>query len=186
MIPIVLDPERVSLALIGRGAALLRRLEHMKTAGVRRLSVFSDDADPALSAAAGEHLRPFFPTATDVSGYQVVWIVGVPTDLAVALAETLRSAGTLVNVEDEPSACDFHNVAQVRRGDLLLTVSTGGKSPGLAARIRRVLETQFGPEWAERLDTLGARRARWRRERRSYDGLVKLTNATVDREGWLP
>jgi precorrin-2 dehydrogenase/sirohydrochlorin ferrochelatase len=186
MIPIVLDPERVSLALIGRGPALLRRLDHMKAAGARRLSVFSDDKDPALSDAAGERLRPYLPAAGDLSGFQAVWIVGIPKDEAAALAETAQTVGALVNVEDEPSVCDFHNVAQVRRGDLLLTVSTGGKSPGLAARIRRMLETQFGPEWAERLDALGARRAHWRRERRSYDGLVKLTNATVDREGWLP
>ena len=51
----------------------------------------------------------------------------------------------LVNVEDRPALCDFHSVAEVRRGDLLLTVSTGGASPGLAARIRARLAAEFGP-----------------------------------------
>ncbi len=74
----------------------------------------------------------------------------------------------------------------MRRGDLLLTVSTGGKSPGLAARIRRQLAQSFGPEWARRVDQLGTRRAVWRRERRPLAELAGLTDALIDRSGWLP
>ena len=81
--------------------------------------------------------------------------------------------------------CDFHNPAQVRRGDLLLTVSTGGRSPGLAARIRSELAQAFGPEWAGRLNRLAAKRASWRRPGRSLDELARLTNATIDGNGWL-
>jgi precorrin-2 dehydrogenase/sirohydrochlorin ferrochelatase len=81
--------------------------------------------------------------------------------------------------------CDFHNPSQVRRGDLLLTVSTGGKSPGLAARIRAQLAQMFGPEWAERLDQIGRKRTAWRREPRSLDELARLTNAAIDANGWL-
>jgi precorrin-2 dehydrogenase/sirohydrochlorin ferrochelatase len=88
-------------------------------------------------------------------------------------------------VEDVTPFCDFHNPAQVRRGDLLLTVSTGGRSPGLAARIRSELARAFGPEWAERLNAIAARRAVWRRPGRSLDELARLTNATIDANGWL-
>ena len=55
-------------------------------------------------------------------------------------------------------------MAEVRRGDLLLTVSTGGASPGLAARIRARLAAEFGPEWAERVALLRRHRAAWRRK----------------------
>jgi siroheme synthase (precorrin-2 oxidase/ferrochelatase) len=68
----------------------------------------------------------------------------------------------------------------------LLTVSTAGKSPGLAARIRAQLAQAFGPEWAERLERIGHRRRAWRREARSLDDLARLTNATIDANGWLP
>ena len=81
---------------------------------------------------------------------RALWIVGLPDDEAAALAALARSERVLVNVEDRPALCDFHSVAEVRRGDLLLTVSTGGASPGLAARIRARLAADFGPEWAER------------------------------------
>ena len=50
----------------------------------------------------------------------------------------------------------------VRRGDLLLTVSTGAKSPGLAARIRARLEVEYGPEWDDHLEHLARKRAAWR------------------------
>jgi precorrin-2 dehydrogenase/sirohydrochlorin ferrochelatase len=73
----------------------------------------------------------------------------------------------------------------VRRGDLLLTVSTGGKSPGLAARIRAQLARTFGPEWAERLARIGGQREAWRREAHSLEDLARLTNATIDAEAWL-
>ncbi len=73
----------------------------------------------------------------------------------------------------------------MRRGDLLLTVSTGGRSPGLAARIRGELARAFGPEWAERLNAIAARRTAWRRRGRPLGELARLTNATIDGNGWL-
>ncbi len=73
----------------------------------------------------------------------------------------------------------------MRRGDLLLTVSTGGRSPGLAARIRRELERSFGPEWAARLERLGARRSAWKRRGRPLAELARLSDAMIDRQGWL-
>ena len=85
---------------------------------------------------------------------RALWIVGLPDDEAAELAALARSERVLVNVEDRPALCDFHSVAEVRRGDLLLTVSTGGASPGLAARIRARLAAEFGPEWADRLALL--------------------------------
>ena len=74
----------------------------------------------------------------------------------------------LVNVEDVKPWCDFHNPALVRRGDLLLTVSTNGRSPGLAARIRRQLAATFGAEWADRLSTIGRKRDAWKQRPRPY------------------
>ena len=73
----------------------------------------------------------------------------------------------------------------MRRGDLLLTVSTAGRSPGLAARIRARLARAFGPEWAERLERIGEQRTAWRRERHSLEELARLTSASIDAQGWL-
>ena len=73
--------------------------------------------------------------------------VGVSVDLARELAARARRLKVLVNVEDVLPLCDFHVPAIVRRGELLLTASTGGQVPGLARRLREALAEQFGPEW---------------------------------------
>jgi precorrin-2 dehydrogenase len=77
---------------------------------------------------------------------------------AAVAAEGSR-LGILVNVADDPDAGNFHTAAAVRRGDLLLAVSTGGASPALSARIRRELEARYGDEYARLLDLLRALRA---------------------------
>jgi precorrin-2 dehydrogenase/sirohydrochlorin ferrochelatase len=185
MIPVIVDPKQVAIALVGRCCATERRLRLLLEGGAERLSVFSDRPSPGLAARARGRLLRRPPEMADLIPVALVWIVGLPLAEAAPLARTARAAGCLVNVEDVTALCDFHNPAQVRRGDLLLTVSTGGRSPGMAARIRGELARAFGPEWAERLTAIAARRSAWRRRGRPLDELARLTNATIDANGWL-
>jgi precorrin-2 dehydrogenase/sirohydrochlorin ferrochelatase len=186
MIPIVLDPTRTSLALIGRAEPARRRLELLLAGGADAIAVFSDAPSADLAGLAAHRLRRRLPDASELAGFRVVWIVDLPLAQARPLVARARAAGALVNLEDVTALCDFHNPSIVRRGDLLLTVSTGGRSPGLAARIRRQLERSFGPEWALRLEQVGARRTAWRRRARPLAELARLTDAVIDRRGWLP
>jgi precorrin-2 dehydrogenase / sirohydrochlorin ferrochelatase len=185
MIPLIVDPKHVAIALVGRGRAAERRLELLLQAGADDMAVFSDAPSAALAARAGARLRHRLPGPGELARLALLWIADLPIVDAATLARTARAAGCLVNVEDVIEFCDFHNPAQVRRGDLLLTVSTGGKSPGLAARIRTELAPTFGPEWAGRLNRIAARRAVWRRGGRPLEELARLTNATIDAKGWL-
>ena len=59
---------------------------------------------------------------------------------------------------DDPKAGSFMSPIQVTRGDLVLTVSTGGQSPTLAAVLRERLEAQFGPEWELLIELMGQAR----------------------------
>lgn len=71
-----------------------------------------------------------------------------------AIARAARDRGALINVMDDVPNCDFAAPAVVRRGELVVAISTGGRSPALARRLREELETQFGEEWAEVLEVL--------------------------------
>lgn len=185
MVPLSLDPAALALAVAGRGERVLARFSALRTGGAAAL-LYCDQADPALARAAGSTLRARLPDRADLATLRVLWIAGLPDGEAAVLASAARAARVLVNVEDRPALSDFHNVAEVRRGDLLLTVSTGGRSPGLAARIRAHLGAEFGPEWAARVAELGRRRAGWRGERRSIAELVQLTNTAIAKQAWLP
>jgi precorrin-2 dehydrogenase/sirohydrochlorin ferrochelatase len=185
MIPLIVDPKRVALGVVGRGRACGRRLEQLLQAGAEQLAVFSDAPSARLAARAGARLRWHLPAPDELEHLALLWIVDLPLADAKPLAGAARAAGCLVNVEDVIELCDFHNPAQVRRGDLLLTVSTGGRSPGLAARIRSELAGAFGPEWAERLNRIAARRTAWRRRGRPLEELARLTDASIDAEGWF-
>lgn len=74
-------------------------------------------------------------------------------------AQEARELGALVNDVTEPESTDFTVPASFRRGDLLVTVSTEGVSPGFARAMRRELEQEFpesfGP-WLERLKEMRA------------------------------
>ncbi|MEE8270466.1 MAG: NAD(P)-dependent oxidoreductase [Alphaproteobacteria bacterium] len=185
MLPIVLDPKSCRIAVVGRGAPAARRLRGLLEGGATELTVFSDRPDGALTDLAGARLERRLPDAERLRDFAVVWIVDLDTPTAERLARAARDVGTLVNVEDVTPLCDFHTPSVVRRGDLLLTVSTGGRSPGLAARVRRRLERLFGPEWAGRLDQVGRRRDDWRRQGRRLRDLARLTDDLIDRQGWL-
>ena len=185
MLPLALDPAAVPVAVAGRGAPALARLHALRGGGAERALLYCDQPTDADAVAAGVSLRPYLPDAAALARLRLLWIAGLPDPEATALAEAARQARVLVNVEDRPELCDFHNVAAVRRGDLLLTVSTGGKSPGLAARIRARLGAEFGPEWSERVAAIGRERAHWRRQGRSIPELANLTSDAIDRAGWL-
>ncbi|MFQ5783542.1 MAG: bifunctional precorrin-2 dehydrogenase/sirohydrochlorin ferrochelatase [Alphaproteobacteria bacterium] len=186
MFPVSLDLGRVAVALAGAGAPLHRRLAALDAAGARRLRVFSPTPDAALAAAAGVRLECRLPDPADLAGVGLLLVAGLDDAAAAQLAATARAAGVLVNVEDRRAWCDFHLPAVMRRGALTLAISTDGRSPGLAARIKRYLEAAFGPEWGARTDEAAAQRGAWRAAGADGATVARLTDALVERRGWLP
>jgi len=66
-----------------------------------------------------------------------------------------QEQGILCNAVDEPDRCDFYYPSVVRQGDLQIAISTAGKSPALAQRIRKELEAQFDSSYIVWLNWLG-------------------------------
>ena len=62
----------------------------------------------------------------------------------------------MCNIADRPKACNFILPSIVNRGDLIVAISTSGKSPAFAKRLRKHLEKEFGDEYAEFLNLMGA------------------------------
>ncbi|KAF0218378.1 MAG: precorrin-2 dehydrogenase / sirohydrochlorin [Geobacteraceae bacterium] len=73
-----------------------------------------------------------------------------------AAAAEAKAAGIPANIADAPEISDFTSPSVIARGELLITVSTGGKFPLLSRKIREELEGLFGPEYGAALELLGA------------------------------
>jgi precorrin-2 dehydrogenase/sirohydrochlorin ferrochelatase len=185
MFPILLDLAKLRVALVGNGPASVRRLALLDEDDARHVTVFADAPSPELAAAAGARLRHAAPSAADLAGMHIVFAADLDEGRAAALAATVQALGILLHVEDRPALGSVHAPAQLRRGDLLLTVSTNGRSPGLARRLKRFLEGLFGAEWQERLDTLAALRQGWRESGALPTEIARWTEEWVDRHHWL-
>lgn len=164
MLPIILSPNAGRIGLAGHGAAYENRREWLEAAGVTPVIVGADSA---------------------VATLKLLFVSGLPIAEASVLADKARAAQVLVNVEDIPSLCDFHVPAIVRRGDLLLSVSTGGRAPGLARLVREWLDARFGSEWAGYLDQASDARTAWRAQGARAEELSRRTRAMVSDRNWL-
>ena len=169
LLPIVLRTEAKPVGLTGTGQGLARRRKALAKARLRVLE-FSPEA---------LHREP-------LTRLHFLFIAGLPKHRAAALAAEARAAGVLVNVEDEPELCDFYMPAVIQRGDLLISVSTSGKSPGLAKLIRQWIERRLGLEWGGRVAELASDRHQWRGAGITPDIVSQKTAALVAERGWLP
>lgn len=167
MLPIVLNSVTAKVGLAGRGPARDRRAALLAEAGVEARLLPDGVGDDVLASL------------------QLLFVAGLDEGESRDLATRARKAGVLVNVEDVLPLCDFHVPALVRRGELLLTASTGGQVPGLARKLREALSEQFGPEWNDRIKELGQARAKWRSEGLSPAQVSEKVRDLIAARGWL-
>ena len=168
MLPIILEGSSLRIGIAGAGDGLARRLAMLTAAGITEPIVYSD----------------VLPDGDEIARLHILFIAGLDEAQSRALAGAARLAGVIVNVEDVPALCDFHVPAQVRRGDLLLTVSTAGRAPGLSRALREDLERRFGPEWGGRLDEIADLRNQWRAQGVDAKAVSERTQALLAERGW--
>ncbi len=187
MYPVIFPPARLNAVLVGAGEAALRRLKGLDAAGIT-VQVFSPEPGGVLAQAAGDRCTARLPQAADLDGLDgvtLMLVAGLDDEVSAELAALARARAIAVNVEDRPALCDFHVPAVIRRGQLLLTVSTGGGAPGLAGRLRQRLEDDFGPEWGDRLQELSQVRGEWKAQGADMAELRRRTREWLDQRGWF-
>jgi precorrin-2 dehydrogenase / sirohydrochlorin ferrochelatase len=106
------------------------------------------------------HKRKF--RDSDLTGCFLVVAATPSRTLHERIFRLAKRRNILCNVVDVPELCDFYYPAIVQRGALQIAVSTGGESPALAQRLRKQLESQFGPEYEEWIKHLGEEREKIR------------------------
>jgi precorrin-2 dehydrogenase/sirohydrochlorin ferrochelatase len=162
--PAFLDLRDRRCLVVGGGPVGERKVRGLLECGARVVLVSPTlTADLATLVATGRvahHARAF--RRTDVRGCTVAVAATGRAAVDQAVARSARRARVLVNAVDRPDVCDFIVPSVLKRGELQIAVSTGGRSPALAREIRRRLEALFGPEYAALVEGAGRARQRGR------------------------
>ncbi len=156
--PLFLDLNDRPCVVIG-GGRIAADKTHALLEARARVTVVAQDLIGSLAdlAAVGriKHAARLYQ-AGDLAGS--VLAISATDDSAVnrLVWEEGRRSGVLVNVVDDVPLCDFIAPSVIRQGDLTVAISTSGKAPALAVRIRESLEEKFGREYARFLELAGA------------------------------
>ena len=149
MYPVLLDIAGKLCVVIGGGSVAERKVQGLLEPGAS-VRVVSPEVTSGLADLARQGIvewRKKKYTNDDLEGAVLVFAATDDREVQALISREAGVNGQLLNVADDPDSCNFHVPATMRRGDLTLAVSTSGKSPAVAARIRQQLEEEFGPEY---------------------------------------
>ena len=158
--PVHLDVRNRNCLVVGGGDVGARKVVTLLDCGAIVTVVSPSATEPLRELATNRsiiwEIRPY--RTSDLEG---MFIVIGATDDDVLNLKIYKDAGRrniLCNIADRPEACNFILPSIVNRGDLVITISTSGKSPAFAKHLRTELENRFGEEHAEFLRLMGALR----------------------------
>lgn len=158
--PLLVNLKRVKCLVIGGGPVAYRKTQSLLKAGAD-VTVISPRVLPSFLPLAEQGKIKFFERkyqSGDLKGFLLVYAALDDEKVSREIAREAEAEGVLLNMAHHPEQGNFIVPAYVERGELILSFSTGGKSPMLAARIRRDLEERYGSEYEKFLFLLGRER----------------------------
>ncbi len=142
--------------VVGGGGVAARKIEALLFSEAQ-VQVVSPEVCGKISDLAEAGAIQWFRREYRDSDLENVFLVFAATSepaVQERIAVQAKKSGVLLNSADSPEQCDFQVPAKVRRGDLLIAVSSGGASPALSARIKHRLYLEFGPEYGDLVELL--------------------------------
>ncbi|MDP6923656.1 MAG: bifunctional precorrin-2 dehydrogenase/sirohydrochlorin ferrochelatase [Candidatus Scalindua sp.] len=151
--PIHLNVTGKRCVIIGGGKVAYRKACSLKESGAD-VVVVSPEVCPEMVDEEGLVLIKEVYEECFLDG--ALLVIAATDDEAINKRVTLdaEKRSIIVNVVDYPERCSFIVPSTINRGDLCISISTGGASPAVAKRIREELEDVFGKEYKEYLDLL--------------------------------
>lgn len=156
LFPVFLQLNQLRTLLVGGGNVALEKLTALLgNSPHATVEVVANEISPAVRAFVRDypsvtlHERRF--EDTDLEGMDVVVVAANNAELNVQIRNESRRRHLLVNVADKPELCDFYLGSVVKKGNLKLGISTNGKSPTIAKRIKELLNEALPEEIDETL-----------------------------------
>ena len=186
LFPLFLKLEGRLVVVVGGGAIAEGKIEGLLAAGARVRVVA-----PRITQQIAEWTRfrrvEWLPKefgAGDLDGASLVVAATSAPGVNKAVFSEAEAKNIFCNAVDDVENCHFYYGAIVQRGDLQIAISTNGKSPALAQRIRKELEAAYSSEHAEWLEWLGAVREILRADSSDPEQTKALLHQLASREGF--
>lgn len=159
--PIFLKLDRLPVLIVGGGETGLEKISILlKNSPEAKVTILAtdikDEIKELVSSFPNVNLieRPF--KSADLEGKRILILATANIQYDAAIVELAKKKNILCNVADKPALCDFYLGSIVSRGDLKIAISTNGKSPTMAKRLREFLEDALPNDTQAILDNLGA------------------------------
>ncbi|MBT8358385.1 MAG: bifunctional precorrin-2 dehydrogenase/sirohydrochlorin ferrochelatase [Deltaproteobacteria bacterium] len=181
--PVNLDIKKRKCLVVGGGHVGTRKVLTLLDCGAR-VTVVSPDATEKLIELANRGaitLEKRQYRETDLDGIFLVIGTTDNEELNHQISIAAEKHNMLCNIADRPKVCNFILPSIVNRGDLTISISTSGKSPALAKKLRMELEEQFGNEYAELLRLMGAIREKLLKQKHEPEAHKHLFEQLISR-----
>lgn len=180
--PVFLDLKKRSCVVVGGCGMAEEKVKGLLAAGAS-VTVVSPELAPGLGEMARNGRIEWKDRGYCRGDLRLAFlaiVVAQPARVVDAVWEEGRERKVLVNTLDDVPHCHFIAPAVVQRGDLSIAISTGGKAPVLAVRLRQLLEKMVGEEHARFLALAGTVRAALARQRPDFGTRRELWYRLVD------
>jgi precorrin-2 dehydrogenase len=181
--PVNLDIQNRKCLVVGGGSVGTRKVMTLVECGAVVTVVSSDVAEELLELAKKKMIelkkRPY--ESSDIDGMFLVIGATDNEELNRQINKDAEHQNKLCNIADRPEACNFILPSIVNRGNLVIAISTSGKSPAFAKKMRQDLEKEFGEEYDKFLQLMGAIRKKALSEKHEPEAHKHLFEQLINR-----
>jgi hypothetical protein len=159
LFPVFLKLENFRVLVVGGGKIGLEKVNAiLGNSPATQIRLVAKNISPGLQLKSAEHENLALSEKTfepaDLENTDLVIVAVNDHVLSLQIRELARQRGILANVADTPEQCDFYLGSIVQKGDIKIAISTNGKSPVLARRLREVFDETFPHSINESVESL--------------------------------
>ncbi len=158
LFPVFFKLEKLNLLIVGGGNVALEKLTAIFNNSPRaRVKLVAKTISPACRSFLSDKSIPFEEKAfscADLDGVDLAIVAINEKDKSAEIQGYCKQKGVLANVADTPDYCDFYLGSVVQKGNLKIAISTNGKSPTIAKRVKETLNEVFPEEIDKVLDNM--------------------------------
>jgi precorrin-2 dehydrogenase/sirohydrochlorin ferrochelatase len=166
--PIMINIEGRPIAMIGGGKVALRKTRDLLETGAK-VTVIAPEIHEGFNDLVNKYgdrvelVKDKYKSGS-LENYSLVFSATNSTEVNNSVYNEAHAKNVFINAVDDPPNCSFFIPSFIRRGDLILSLSTSGSSPAFAARLRRVLEKNLPENIEEILTALAELREKLKKD----------------------